>query len=75
MKKDIHTTYHKEVDAVCICGNTFKVNATVVWPIKVEACPACHSTYTGKKEKLVMRWRLEQFEERRKKMEALKSKK
>ena len=75
MKKDIHPTYNKDVTVTCICGNTFTVNAAVAGPIKIESCPACHTVYTGKKEKLVMRGRLEQFEEKRKKIEALKNNK
>lgn len=74
MKKDIHATYYKDVDVSCICGATLKVNAAVAGPIRVESCPNCNPTYTGKEQKLVMRGRLEQFEEKRKKMAALKGK-
>ena len=42
MKKWKHAPYFRGVKVTCICGNTFTVNATVEWPIKVESCPNCN---------------------------------
>lgn len=70
-KKDLHPVYHKDVQVTCICGNTFTVNAAVAWPLKVESCPKCHPTYTGKKETRVVKWRIEKFLEKEKKMKQL----
>ncbi|MBP7847623.1 50S ribosomal protein L31 [Patescibacteria group bacterium] len=72
-KKDIHPTYHQEVTVQCICGNSFKVNAAVEGPLKVETCPACHPIYTGKKETKVSKGRMEKFIEKQKKMDSLKA--
>ncbi len=75
MKKWIHPTYYDNVEVICICGNKFSVSwATVAWPIKVEACPACHPAYTGKKETKVVKGRLEKFLEKQKKIQQLQGK-
>ncbi len=50
MKKDTHPQYHTWTQVVCICGHTHTINAAVAWPIKVESCPNCHPTYTGKEQ-------------------------
>lgn len=74
MKKDIHPTYNTDVEVTCICGNKFKVNAAVKWPIKLETCPNCHPTYTWKQETKVVKWRMEKFLEREKKIKSLQKK-
>ena len=58
--------------AICICGNNFEVESTIEWEIKVETCPKCHQTYTWKKAKIVMKWRMEKYLEKQKRMEAMK---
>lgn len=68
----IHPTYHDDVKVVCICEHTFTVSAAVEGPIKVESCPNCHPTYTGKKETKVVKWRMEKFLEKQKRMDAMK---
>ena len=73
MKKDIHPQYNQGTQVVCICGHTNEVNAAVAWPIKVESCPNCHPTYTGKEQKVVVKWRMEKFLEKQKRMEAAKA--
>lgn len=75
MKKDIHPKYNKSVEVSCICWNTFTINSAVAWPIKVESCPSCHPTYTGKQETRVVKWRMERFLEKQKRMEKVQSKK
>jgi len=72
MKKDIHPGYNQWTQVICICGHTHEVNSAVAGPIKVESCPNCHSTYTGKEQKVVIKWRMEKFLEKQKRMEAAK---
>ncbi len=45
MKKDIHPKYYESTQINCICGNGFTIKSTMQWPIKVDICPNCHSTY------------------------------
>ncbi|MBS8121561.1 50S ribosomal protein L31 [Candidatus Vampirococcus lugosii] len=75
MQKEIHPMYNKEVEVQCICGNKFNINSVSKGPIKVESCPACHPTYTGKQETRVVKGRMEKFLEKKKRMESIKSKK
>ncbi len=75
MKTWIHPGYNTGDDAtkvVCICGHTFTVNSTVAWPIKLENCPNCHPTYTGKEQKIVVKGRMEKFLEKQKRIDAMK---
>jgi len=74
MKKWIHPVYYNNVKVQCICGNEFTVNGATVEFIKVEACPACHPAYTGKKEKKVVKGHLEKFMEKMKKSQQLQQK-
>jgi ribosomal protein L31 len=71
-KKNIHPQYHNEVKVICISGHEYTVSAGVVGPIKVEACPQCHSTYTWVKRKVVEKGRMQKYLEKQKKMEAMK---
>lgn len=71
MKKWIHAKYNGSVEVDCICWNKFEVAAATDWPIKVESCPACHPTYTGKQETKVVKWRMEKFLERQKKIDQI----
>lgn len=73
-KKDIHPTYYKNVEVHCICGHVHKISASVPGPIKIEVCSACHPIYTGVKETKVVKGRMEKFNEKMKKIEALKTK-
>ncbi len=72
MKKGIHPQYNQEVAVECICWNSFTVSSVDKWPIKVESCPACHPTYTGKEETKVIKWRMEKFLEKQKKIDDIK---
>ncbi len=74
MKKWIHPQYYNDVKVKCICGNEFVVGGATVEFVKVESCPACHPTYTGKKETKIIKGRLQKIEERIKKSEELKKK-
>lgn len=75
MKKKIHSKYNEWVEVKCICWASFNVNSTVEWPIKVESCPSCHPAYTWKIETKVIKWRMEKFLERQKRINSLKAKK
>ena len=74
MKKEIHPNYHTGTKVVCICGHEHTLNAAVAWPIKVESCPNCHPTYTGKEQKVVVKGRMEKFLEKQKRMKAAQKK-
>jgi len=72
MKTEIHPKYNSGTKVVCICWNTHEVNSVIEGPIKIESCPSCHSTYTGKEQKVVVKGRMEKFLEKQKRMEAAK---
>jgi large subunit ribosomal protein L31 len=46
MKTDLHPKYG-DIQVTCSCGNTFTTRSTVVKPLHVEVCSACHPFYTG----------------------------
>ncbi|MBO7505661.1 50S ribosomal protein L31 [bacterium] len=46
----MHAPYYKDVEVTCICGATFKINATVPGPIRVETCCFCHPAFNENKE-------------------------
>lgn len=73
MKKWIHGNYHQNVEVNCICWESFTINATVAWPIKVETCYQCHPAFNKDKViKKVVKWRMEKFLEKQKKIDAIK---
>lgn len=73
MKKGIHPEYFKDVEVNCICWASFTINTTVRGPIKVESCHKCHPTYNKDKViKKVIKWRMEKYLEKQKKMDAIK---
>ncbi len=72
MKKELHPNYVKGTKVICICEHEQTINTTLEWPIKIESCPNCHPTYTGKEQKIVVKGRMEKFLEKQKRMEAAK---
>ena len=46
MKDQLHPTWYPEAQAVCACGNTWIVGATVP-EIRTDICSACHPFFTG----------------------------
>ncbi|MDR0651550.1 MAG: 50S ribosomal protein L31 [Candidatus Peribacteria bacterium] len=59
----------------CICGATFKVNATVSGPIKVETCYQCHPAFNQNKEvKKVVKGMMEKYLEKQKRIEEAQKK-
>jgi large subunit ribosomal protein L31 len=76
MKKWIHAPYYQDVEVNCICGASFKINATVPGPIKVETCYQCHPAFNENKEvKKVIKWRMEKFLEKQEAIKAAQAKK
>ena len=76
MKKWIHASYYHDVEVSCICGATFKINATVPGPIKVETCYQCHPAFNENKEvKKVIKGRMEKFLEKQAAIKAAQEKK
>ncbi|MBI4947999.1 50S ribosomal protein L31 [Candidatus Berkelbacteria bacterium] len=62
MKKDTHPQYFK-AKAVCSCGNTFEIGATVS-DYRLEICSNCHPMYTGKMKMVDTAGRLDRFKMR-----------
>jgi ribosomal protein L31 len=73
MKKGIHWEYHDNVEVNCICWAKFAISTTIPWPIKVEICQQCHPAFNKDKViKKVVKWRMEKFLEKQKKIDAIK---
>jgi large subunit ribosomal protein L31 len=69
MKNDIHPTY-AVCDVHCSCGNTFQTRSTVS-ELRVELCSECHPFYTGKQKLVDTGGRVERFQRRQAKTQAL----
>jgi len=63
MKSDIHPKYG-DILVTCSCGNTFTTRSTVVKPLHVEVCSACHPFYTGKQKVMDTAGRIDKFRQR-----------
>ena len=63
MKTDIHPKYG-DIQVTCSCGNTFTTRSTVVKPLHVEVCSACHPFYTGKQKVMDTAFRFYKFRQR-----------
>ena len=72
MKKKTHPTYFPETKVVCNCGMTTTLGSTKE-SINVEVCFSCHPYYTGKQNIIDTAGRVERFQARMKKAEALKA--
>ena len=59
MKKGIHPNY-VETKVTCACGNTFTVRSNKA-ELHLEACDKCHPTYTGVKNAVSKKGRVEMF--------------
>ena len=71
MKKDIHPKYYL-AKAVCSCGNTFEIGATVP-EYRLEICSNCHPLYTGKMKMVDTAGRLDRFKTRLEKSQTVKT--
>lgn len=73
MKKGIHGNYYQDVEVTCICWAKFTINSAVPWPLKVETCYQCHPVYNKDKVvKKVIKWRMEKYLEKQKKIDSMK---
>lgn len=70
MKDSIHPTYYPEAKVSCACGNTFTIGSTNE-KIVVELCSKCHPFFTGKQKLVDTARRVEKFQERTGKREAV----
>ena len=59
MKANIHPVYN-QVNATCVCGNTFKTGSTKK-EIRTEICSACHPFFTGTQKIVDTEGRVERF--------------
>lgn len=74
MKKDIHPTYYPETKIKCSCGVISTVGSTLP-QMEVEICSQCHPFYTGTTRIIDAAGRVEKFQARLKKTEAIKKRK
>ena len=63
MKDAIHPKYG-DATVTCSCGNTFVTRSTVIKPIHIEVCSACHPFYTGQATFIDSEGRVDQFNKR-----------
>ncbi len=70
MKKDIHPEYVESV-IHCACGNEVKTRG-VEARVSVDICSACHPFYTGKQKLIDTAGRIEKFNRRYAKTQAIK---
>ena len=63
MKTGIHPNYG-DIQVTCSCGNIFTTRSTVVKPLHVEVCSACHPFYTGKQKVMDTAGRIDKFRQR-----------
>ena len=60
MKTGIHPKY-ETIQVKCSCGNTFETRSSVVKPLHIEVCSACHPFYTGKQKVMDTAGRIDKF--------------
>ena len=70
MKAAIHPAYH-DVNVVCACGNNFPTRSTKQ-NLRVEICSACHPFFTGRQKLVDTEGRVDRFQKKFAKSEALK---
>ena len=63
MKTGIHPKY-EAIQVTCSCGNTFETRSSVVKPLHIEVCSACHPFYTGKQKVMDTAGRIDKFRQR-----------
>jgi len=72
MKKDIHPAYHKCTVTCVSCGATFETGSTLE-EIKVDTCSNCHPFYTGKQRFVQADGRIDKFNKKLEKAQAIKA--
>ena len=71
MKTGIHPNYF-DITVSCACGNSFNVGSTLKDNMRVEICSNCHPLYTGKSKLIDTTGRVDRFQNRQKKAQAIK---
>ena len=71
MKADIHPAY-EAIKVTCQCGNTFSTRSTLGNDLHVEICSACHPFYTGQQKFVDTAGRVDKFQQRLAKTQAMK---
>lgn len=64
MKADIHPKFYEKSVAVCGCGKSYTLGATVE-KFSVDICANCHPFYTGKEKLIDTAGKVEKFKQRR----------
>jgi large subunit ribosomal protein L31 len=72
MKKGIHPEYHKCTVTCVSCGATFETGSTLD-EIKVDTCSNCHPFYTGKQRFVQSDGRIDKFNKKLEKAQAIKA--
>lgn len=72
MKQGIHPTYHPNAQAICSCGNTWSVGATVE-TIRTDVCNACHPFFTGEQRIVDTEGQVDRFYQRLEKREEIQA--
>jgi large subunit ribosomal protein L31 len=72
MKEGIHPTYYPEAQAVCSCGNSWTVGATVP-AIRTDVCHACHPFFTGEQRIVDTEGQVDRFYQRLEKREEIQA--
>ena len=73
MKKNIHPPFHKAVVTCSTCGATFETGSTLS-AIKVDTCSNCHPFYTGKQRFVQQDGRIDRFNKKVAKSQAIQKK-
>lgn len=71
MKAGIHPVYDT-VNVVCACGNKFQTRSTAKNQIRLEICSDCHPFYTGRQKLVDTEGRVERFNKRVARAEAMR---
>jgi len=74
MKKNIHPEYHKNIEAKCACGASFKTGSTQE-ELHTEICFMCHPLYTGTQKLVDTAGRVDRFKAKLAKSQAYKNNK
>lgn len=73
-KDSKHGSYYSNVKVIDVQWNEFFVNASVPGPIKIEESHLTHPTYNpDKKIEKVVKWRMQKFLDKQKKIDNMKT--
>ena len=72
MKEGIHPTFYPEAQAVCSCGNSWVVGATIP-TVRTDVCHACHPFFTGEQRIVDTEGQVDRFYQRLEKREQIQA--